>query len=99
MDLEFSKFIRAVQKRERLESVVFGGVKKRLRIFRERFSLRSTWFSVFDTDDTYVTLKGRGYGHGIGMSQEGDLKMAQSGYFADQIIKFYYPNSFLEKYE
>jgi peptidoglycan hydrolase-like amidase len=33
------------------------------------------------------------------MSQEGALKMAQSGYFADQIIKFYYPNSFLEKYE
>ena len=99
LDLKFSKFILSFQQPERLESVVFGGVKKRLRIFRERFSLRSTWFSVVDSDDTYVTLKGRGYGHGIGMSQEGALKMAQSGYFADQIIKFYYPNSFIEKYE
>ena len=99
LDLEFSKFILSFQQPERLESVVFGGVKKRLRIFRERFSLRSTWFSVVDSDESHITLKGRGYGHGIGMSQEGALKMAQSGYFADQIIKFYYPNSFLEKYE
>ena len=99
LDLEFSKFILSFQQPERVESVVFGGVKKRLRIFREKFSLRSTWFSVVDSGDSYVALKGRGYGHGIGMSQEGALKMAQSGYFADQIIKFYYPNSFLEKYE
>jgi stage II sporulation protein D len=36
------------------------------------------------------TLVGRGWGHGIGMSQYGALGFAQKGYTWDQIIRHYY---------
>lgn len=37
-----------------------------------------------------LTLIGRGYGHGLGMSQWGAKKMAESGYSFEEILKFYY---------
>ena len=36
------------------------------------------------------TLSGGGYGHGVGMSQNGAKNMAQSGYTSDQILTFFY---------
>jgi stage II sporulation protein D len=39
------------------------------------------------------TLKGRGYGHGVGMSQWGANQMAEQGFTYKQIIQFYYPNT------
>lgn len=35
-------------------------------------------------------LKGKGYGHGVGMSQWGAQKMAESGYSFEEILKHYY---------
>lgn len=35
-------------------------------------------------------ISGRGYGHGVGMSQYGALEMAKQGYNYEEIIKFYY---------
>ncbi|MGI5824923.1 MAG: SpoIID/LytB domain-containing protein [Bacillota bacterium] len=37
-----------------------------------------------------VTINGKGYGHGVGMSQYGAIGMAQAGYTYDQILKHYY---------
>jgi stage II sporulation protein D len=59
------------------------------RILREDWKLRSAFFSV-TTEDNYIVLKGRGYGHGVGMCQEGAMNMAKKGFLYDQIIKFYY---------
>ena len=42
------------------------------------------------TDIKSVTLKGTGYGHGLGMSQYGAYGMAKSGFTYDEIIKHYY---------
>lgn len=36
------------------------------------------------------TFNGRGYGHGVGMSQYGALEMAKQGYTYEEIIKHYY---------
>ena len=36
------------------------------------------------------TFKGRGYGHGVGMSQYGALEMAKQGYSFEEILKHYY---------
>lgn len=40
-----------------------------------------------------VTLYGRGYGHGLGMSQWGAKNMADMGFTFEQILKHYYPNT------
>jgi len=50
---------------------------------------KSTFFSVAD-DGENVILKGKGYGHGVGLSQEGAIRMVELGYKSNEIIKFYY---------
>ena len=61
-----------------------------LRDLREEFNLKSTFFSCYpDGDD--VLIKGRGFGHGVGLCQEGAMKMAVSGFDYSQIARFYFP--------
>ncbi len=58
---------------------------------RNEFKLRSTFFDVVESH-TNVILKGRGFGHGVGMCQEGSIRMAKLGINYKDIIKFYYTN-------
>jgi stage II sporulation protein D len=60
-----------------------------LRDLRTKFHLKSTFFSCHPEGD-FVVLEGKGYGHGVGLCQEGAMNMANQGYRFDQIIKFYY---------
>lgn len=48
--------------------------------------------SVVREKDSVVgyTLAGGGYGHGVGMSQNGAKAMAESGYTATQILRYFY---------
>lgn len=43
------------------------------------------------------TLTGGGFGHGVGMSQNGAKEMAKSGYSAENILRFFYEDCSLEK--
>jgi stage II sporulation protein D (peptidoglycan lytic transglycosylase) len=56
---------------------------------RSELNLRSSFFSVFSDGDALI-LKGRGYGHGVGLCQEGAMTMAAGGSSYRQIIDFYY---------
>ena len=56
---------------------------------RTDLNLRSTFFSVVTDGDT-ILLKGKGYGHGVGLCQEGAMEMAKEGFNYRQIIDFYY---------
>ena len=56
---------------------------------RKDFNLRSTFFNVVPWGSS-VKLKGKGYGHGVGLSQEGAAKMCEEGYEYWQVIEFYY---------
>jgi stage II sporulation protein D len=67
-----------------------GGFSLPLRIVRNELGLRSSWFSVEPEKDTLI-LRGKGYGHGVGLCQEGAMVMASQGKLYDEIIKFYYP--------
>jgi len=62
-----------------------------LRKIRTDWMLKSTFFNIIPKGDTLL-LKGRGFGHGVGLSQEGAIRMAQLGYNYEKIIKFYYHN-------
>lgn len=44
----------------------------------------------------YYFVSGRGYGHGVGMSQWGAKAMADQGKTYREILNFYYPNSTIE---
>jgi stage II sporulation protein D len=60
-----------------------------LKDIRKQYNLKSTYFSIYDQGEELL-LKGRGYGHGVGLSQEGAIKMAHLGYNYKDIIKYYY---------
>ena len=61
---------------------------------RSAFKLRSAFFTV-DYQDGFIVLNGRGYGHGVGLSQEGAMAMDKQDYTYKEIIKFYYQNVFI----
>lgn len=56
---------------------------------RNYFSLRSTFFSAEVYGNT-VIINGRGYGHGVGLSQQSAMVMAKKGKTYQEIINFYY---------
>jgi stage II sporulation protein D len=60
-----------------------------LKSLRESLDLRSTFFSVIPGQDSLI-LSGKGYGHGVGLCQEGAMAMASKGFTYNQIINFYY---------
>jgi stage II sporulation protein D len=60
-----------------------------LKEIRSDLNLRSAFFSVVAVNDS-VLLKGRGYGHGVGLCQEGAMVMASKGFDYEAIVKFYY---------
>lgn len=62
-----------------------------LRDLRQKFNLKSTYFSTRLEGDE-VVLTGRGFGHGVGLCQEGAMKMATSGFTYEQIALFYFSN-------
>ena len=45
---------------------------------------------------TGYTLRGGGFGHGVGMSQNGARQMAQEGYSAMDILLFFYQGCTVE---
>jgi stage II sporulation protein D len=62
-----------------------------LRDLREDFKLKSTFFSC-KKEGEFLVLQGKGFGHGVGLCQEGAMGMAKYGYNFEQILSFYYPN-------
>ena len=56
---------------------------------RRFLRLRSAYFNL-DVKDDEVHIHGRGYGHGVGLCQQGAMKMAESGYTYSQILGYYY---------
>lgn len=58
---------------------------------RVDFQLKSTFFSVtFDSTSNNVILHGHGYGHGVGLSQEGAIRMVNLGISYDSVLRHYY---------
>ena len=75
----------------RLTDYQAGSFTIPLGTIRNGMHLRSTFFSVFAAGD-FIILKGRGFGHGVGLCQEGAMEMAKRGFNYHQIIDFYYNN-------
>lgn len=63
---------------------------------RTALNLPSTLFSITANSGSFV-VSGRGFGHGVGMSQWGALTLAESGYSYSQILGYYYQNTTLSQ--
>jgi len=75
--------------KERPVNYLIGNQKIPMIQIRSNFKLRSAFFSVTVVKEM-IRLMGRGYGHGVGLCQEGAMSMANRGWKYDKIIHFYY---------
>lgn len=101
----------------RNELLTFSQSERKVRLcdvpltrIRNDFQLKSTFFSViYDSISHRLTLSGHGFGHGVGLSQEGTIRMVNLGIDYDSIIHHYYtgahihrddayPRSYVENY-
>lgn len=73
----------------KVNNILFAGTT-----IRKLLNLRSTDFDIDINENIKITT--RGYGHGVGMSQNGANEMAKQGYTYDQILKYYYQNINIE---
>lgn len=65
---------------------------------RVDWQLKSTFFSVsVDSASNNIVLKGHGYGHGVGLSQEGAIRMVELGFSYDSILRHYYTGAVLHQ--
>jgi stage II sporulation protein D len=71
-----------------------NGVSVLAEDIRERFRLKSTFFQVTITGEN-ILIKGNGYGHGVGLCQDGARVMASRGMTYRDITGFYYPGTFI----
>lgn len=79
----------AFEQLSRKQNYSAGSFSYPLTRIREDLKLKSTFFSVKLVDNN-VILEGRGYGHGVGLCQEGAKVMAQRGFKMKEIIGFYF---------
>jgi stage II sporulation protein D len=66
-----------------------NNIKVPLKNVRTDLQLKSTFFTIIPFGDSLI-FKGRGFGHGVGMCQEGAMRMAKLGYKHKEVINFYY---------
>ncbi len=73
----------------RVNGISNSTILERLQV---RFTLKlpETWFSMVPTPEG-VFFFGKGWGHGVGMCQEGAFGMAASGKSFEEILDHYYP--------
>ncbi len=68
-----------------------------LRIALGSTKMRSTLLHSISLKNSQVYMSGKGYGHGVGMSQWGAYGMAQQGRTANDIVRHYFRNVTIEK--
>ena len=73
----------------RTSTFMMNGKKIPLKTIRDSWKLKSTWFSIRVSGDSLL-FAGCGFGHGIGLCQEGAMKMADYGKTFAEIIGFYF---------
>jgi stage II sporulation protein D len=80
-----------IRQEHRKKYFIVGSDSILLSDIRSDLQLRSTFFTMEMQNDS-ILIHGKGYGHGIGMSQEGAMEMARQGYSYSDILRFYFYN-------
>jgi len=68
-----------------------------LKFVRDDMKLKSTFFTIKEEGNN-VVFTGKGFGHGVGLCQEGAMRMAEKGYSYTKILNYYYANVHLIRF-
>lgn len=73
----------------RVNAIMYNNQWLPVKDIRNDWKLKSTWFTMTVANDS-IEFGGRGFGHGVGLCQEGAMKMAEYGFEFHDIINFYF---------
>lgn len=79
----------------KVDDVLINGPELRLALNPDKF--RSTYITDIKTTNNGFIISGKGWGHGVGMSQWGANTMAKKGFSAEDIIKYYFKGVTVKK--
>ena len=68
-----------------------------LRVALDPMRMRSNFLTKLEVKDGRVAMEGRGFGHGVGLSQWGAHNMAKMGKRHEQICEYYFKNVKVER--
>lgn len=105
LNLDLSSITKYVSGRVSNINIVYSdisGTKKIKSITKDKtrtfLGLPSNMYNVtYDSASGVYTFSGKGYGHGLGMSQIGAKNRAAAGQSFEEILKFYYDGSYITK--
>lgn len=80
----------------RISSITINDVVFKGRDFQSKLSLRSNDFSIVKNNNN-ISITTKGYGHGVGMSQYGANALAKKNKTYQEILKYYYQGTNLQK--
>lgn len=90
-EAEYGELIYNFQSEDRTAFYIHPSLGIPMRDLRSKFRLKSAYFKTRLENDK-VILDGRGFGHGVGLCQEGAMEMAKRGYDYTQIARYYFNN-------
>jgi stage II sporulation protein D len=88
-DVELQKAVLNLHQDGRDSHFRFNGKSLKLTKVRNDFRLKSTYFKGEIKGDSII-LNGFGFGHGVGLSQDGAIAMSKSGFTYSDILRFYF---------
>lgn len=80
----------------RVNNLKVNGVEFKGRTFQSKLSLRSNDFEINENENKII-IKTRGFGHGVGMSQYGANALAKQNKTYEEILKYYYQGTEIQK--
>jgi stage II sporulation protein D len=83
------KEIWLINQNKRIPHIELNEKVLRLKDIRLHFGLPSSFFTMHE-DENKLRFQGRGFGHGVGLSQEGAMLMARNGFSYREILNYYY---------
>lgn len=78
-----------IKQNTRIESYKIGNDEIELHTIMTDLGWKSSYFTM-TLNNGVITVRGKGNGHGVGISQESAVVMAQKGYQYDAILKYFY---------
>ncbi|MEM7162953.1 MAG: SpoIID/LytB domain-containing protein [Bacteroidota bacterium] len=91
LNAEEIETIKEIHPKERLSILEVNGKQLLTKEIRKDLKLNSNFFKI-SSDNRESIFVGRGFGHGVGLCQEGAMVMSKKGYSYFDILHHYYSN-------